>query len=630
MTDSEQDPLDQALKDLESEYEVVRHDAVIRLGEIGTCKAIECLVKLLRDESPTIKDETVNALISIGGTEVAELVAPLFYDDEVYVSNIAVEILGRLGEVALPTVSALMNEEDDDVLKFAIDVIGLVGSIEPVPLLIAHLKHKNPNIRSAAAVTLGKLKAMRAIDDLLVLLNDEDEWVRFSTLEAIGAIGGVDVADKLLDVFKAVDISRIAALDALSMLTEPEDSNKVMQVVSAPGVANVLSVETIVRFIEKFKGHLNDADKVVFLHILLPRLTEGTIDEQNDTLRGLSALKDKAALDAVLLYAGTMDYDEVTRGFLKDAIVSLSDIDKITVAMNQYPTHSLALVEALSDIADPASVESLLSLMERGPDKKVKRAAIEALGNIGTPNTFDTLVEALSDDEGNVRKKAVAALGKLGDKRAVAPLIDLLLRAEYDDVKEAVGRSLSLFEGDEVEQSYVSLLDNEDISIRVVGIEGLGVHKSEGARKRLLETLGDDDPKIRCECIRALGGFEETDISTVLSGALKDKDKQVRMAAVEAFGLRGEEKLIVSALDDEDMWVRFKVANILVDKSVPESEDKLLELLKNDEIPVQVASAKALGALSSKKAIETLKGLTDHEDSNLKNAAIAALAMCEE
>jgi HEAT repeat protein len=442
-------------------------------------------------------------------------------------------------------------------------------------------------------------------------------------------IGGEDVADKLLDGFEAVDVSRIAALDALSQLAVPEDAIKVMQVISAPGVANVLSIETLVRFIEKFKGHLTDEDNAVFLHILLPRLTEGTVEEQNDTLRGLAALKDRAALDAILLYAGTMDYDEMTRSYLKDAIVGLADINKITVAMSEYSGHSLVLVEALAEIADPSTVESLLAHMETGPDKKVKRTIIEALGNIGTPNTFDTLVEALSDDEGHVRKMAVVALGKLGDKRAVGPLVELILRAEYDDVKDAIGKALSLFEGSEVEEAYVSLISNDDIATRVVGIEGLGSLKSASAKGKLLEILGDDDPKIRSECIRALGALDADDISTVLSGALKDKDKQVRTAAIEALGSRGEEKLIVGALDDEDMWVRFKVANILADKNVPESEDKLVELLENDEIPVRVASARALGALKSKKAVATLKKLSSHDDSNLRNAAEEALGLCE-
>ncbi|MBE9532399.1 MAG: HEAT repeat domain-containing protein, partial [Proteobacteria bacterium] len=624
----EQDALSQILIDIDSEYETVRHDAVIRLGDLGA-KGVETLVVLLKDDSPAIKDEAVNSLISIGGEDVANAVVPLFYDDEVYVSNIAVEILGRLGDVALPAVCALMNEEDDDVLKFAIDVIGVIGNTEPVSLLLPHLKHKNPNIKSAVAVTLGKLKAVNAVDDLVLLLSAEDEWVRFSALEAIGVIGGENVADKLLDMFKAVDISRIAALDALSMLAEPKDIGKVMQVVSAPGVADVLSVETVVRFIEKFQGNISDSDSAVFLHILLPRLSDSTTDEINDIFRGLAILKDKSALDALLIYAGTMSYDEMTRMYLKDAIVALADINKITVSMSQYSNQALTLVEALAELKDPATVESLVNLLETNPDKKVKRVVIEALGNIGTENTFDTLVDALSDDESKVRRNAAEALGKLGEKRAVAPLLEFLLRAEFDDVKEVIGESLSAIGGSEVEAAYVSLLDNEDMTIRVVGIEGLGGLKTDGAKQCLMKALGSDDPKIRVECIKALGLCDGDDISTILEGALKDKDKQVRMVAIEALGVRGEVKLTVNALDDEDMWVRFKVANILAENKIPESEDKLVELLKNDEIPVQVACARALGALGSKKAVETLKGLTDHSDANLKNAAKEALALCE-
>lgn len=629
MTDSEEAVLKEAIEDLSSDDNIVRHDAVIRLGECGSDKAVELLVGLLMDDSPTIKDEAVNSLISIGGELVTKTVIPLFYNKEVYVSNIAVEVLGRLGEVALPGVCAKLDEKDDDVLKFVIDVIGLIGSTEPVSQLLPLLKHDNPNIRSAVAVTLGKLKASDAIDNLVVLLNDEDEWVRFSTLEAIGMIGGANVADKLLDIFKAVDISRIAALDALSMLAEPEDTIKVMQVVSAPGVANVLGIETVVRFIEKFEGHLSDSDSAVFLHILLPRLSDGTVDEINDIFRGLGSLKDKSALDALLIFAGTESYDEMTRSYLKDAIIALADINKITVAMSEYAKQALTFVEALAELKDPSTVESLIVLLETNPDKKVKKIVIDALGNIGTSNTYDTLVDSLGDDESNVRKSAAIALGKLGDTRAVAPLLEFLLRAEYDDVKEVIGESLTILGGPEVESAYVSLLDNEDMTIRVVGLEGLGNLKTDGAKKCLIETLGDDDAKIRSECIRALGGFEGDDISTILTGALSDKEKDVRMGAIEVLGNRGEEKLLLGALDDEDMWVRFKVANIFAEKQVPESEDKLVELLKNDEIPVQVACARALGALASGKAVETLKGLIDHKDNNLKNAAIEALTLCE-
>lgn len=629
MTDSEQSILEQAKQDLMSEDNIIRHDAVMSLGECTSEEAIEILVKLLQDRSPIIKDEAVNSLILVGGENVAKVIVPLLYEDEVYLSNISVEILGRLGEVALPFVIPVLKETDDDVLKFAIDVIGLIGSKEPVNDLLPHLSHKNPNIKSATAVTLGKLKATDAIDNLVVLLKDEDEWVRFSTLDAIGLIGGDDVADKLLDIFKVVDLSTIAAIDALSMLAEPEDYKKVMQAVSAPGVIDVLNVETVVRFINKFDGYLNDNDKKVFMQMMVPKINNANVEELNEIFQGLASLKNKAALDELMLFAGTKDYDEDTRGYLKDAIVALADIGKLIAAMKKYPEHNLTFVEAFGDLKDADTVEPLTALLDTNPDAKVKRAAIEALGNIGTPNTFDILVVALKDSESNVRKNAVEALGKLGNDRVVPVLIDMLLVEEFDDVKECIGQSLSKFSGLEVESAYVSLLDNEDITIRVLGIDGLGNLKSEGSKNRLMEALDDDDARIRCECIRALGGYEDSDISEILSGALTDKDKQVRMTAIEALGNRGEEQLTIGGLEDEDMWVRFKVANILAERQVPESEEKLVELLKNDEIPVQVACAKALGTLSSKKAVETLKGLIDHEDSNLKNAATEALVQCD-
>ena len=52
-----------------------------------------------------------------------------------------------------------------------------------------------------------------------------------------------------------------------------------------------------------------------------------------------------------------------------------------------------------------------------------RRAAAEALGQLGDKRAVEPLIAALQDDVENVRQAAAEALGQLGDERAVEPLI---------------------------------------------------------------------------------------------------------------------------------------------------------------------------------------------------------------
>ncbi|QQR70983.1 MAG: HEAT repeat domain-containing protein [Methanolinea sp.] len=55
-------------------------------------------------------------------------------------------------------------------------------------------------------------------------------------------------------------------------------------------------------------------------------------------------------------------------------------------------------------------------------DKKVRLAAIDALGGIGDPRAYEHLVRMLGDQDHDVRFACVVALGQMGDKRAIGPL----------------------------------------------------------------------------------------------------------------------------------------------------------------------------------------------------------------
>ena len=70
--------------------------------------------------------------------------------------NSAVEALERLGRLAVPVLSLHMDDDDHDVRKFVVDILGNVGDAAAVPLLIKALDDPDPNVSAAAAENLGQ------------------------------------------------------------------------------------------------------------------------------------------------------------------------------------------------------------------------------------------------------------------------------------------------------------------------------------------------------------------------------------------------------------------------------------------------------------------------------------------
>ena len=77
-------------------------------------------------------------------------------------------------------------------------------------------------------------------------------------------------------------------------------------------------------------------------------------------------------------------------------------------------------------VQDPKVVEILAHAVQHDPSPRARQEAAEALGKVVSPETIDSLIGALGDQDWGVRNNAVWALGQLKDPRAIQPLIDTL------------------------------------------------------------------------------------------------------------------------------------------------------------------------------------------------------------
>jgi HEAT repeat protein len=77
-------------------------------------------------------------------------------------------------------------------------------------------------------------------------------------------------------------------------------------------------------------------------------------------------------------------------------------------------------VSDLRKMGRPAVEYLIINLWDA--DRRVRMAAVDALGAIGDHRAYDHLVKMLDDPDHDVRFATVIALGELGDHRAVEPL----------------------------------------------------------------------------------------------------------------------------------------------------------------------------------------------------------------
>ncbi len=353
----------------------------------GDERALLPLIKALRDKNPGVQDAAMRSLIDIGGETAAYMVLPLLREDAV-MRNTAVIILQEIGPAAVPLLGPLLNDKDEDIRKFAIDMICEIGACDRPEDLLAILKgDPNPNVRVSAAKALGALHYAPGVPALIEALRDT-EWVCFSALEALSQIkdnASVEAVAELLyspseavrseAIQAAASIGTVDALNALEEHLAMEDLPESEKLLTARGLLSA-------GVVPESKGAAD---------IMLELLMEGDWDDKLLAFMGLSAIKDERALFHII-----------------DAAGSISP----SVPDSEHKFH-----EIKSALMGFGCQEALLALV----------------------------------NEGRLKFKGLAFLiDLLGEMRCAeaAPLIRPLLGSNLHDIKRASARALREIEGD--------------------------------------------------------------------------------------------------------------------------------------------------------------------------------------
>ena len=278
--------VDPEVRKLAAEYLITTDDRNIHI--------IDALAKGLSDSESGVKDICFRGLASMGGDyalETAKVVSKIIINDNIELRNLAGDILLKLGHDSAVALLPYLNDSDQDVRKYACDIIGLVGDETMIESIILLDKDEDPNVVASVFEALGNIGSESSIDYLKAQL-DLNEDLQPLILEAIGKIGGQDAQRFLLDKLK--DTSDIflqsACIDALAFSAEDSGICDLLmdELPNAPENMKVILLKTIIAIAFRQERQIVLPENLRYI------AREALIDDDDDIrMAGLFSLGDE-------------------------------------------------------------------------------------------------------------------------------------------------------------------------------------------------------------------------------------------------------------------------------------------------------------------------------------------------
>lgn len=594
------------IKNLSNPKDSKRRQAAEALAK-SDVRAVYPLIKALRDSNAGVQDAAMRSLISIGGEATAYMVIPLLREDS-FLRNTAMIILKDIGRDTVPLLRHLLKDKDDDIRKFAIDLLIEINHCDYLEDLTVLLNNDpNANVRASAAKALGIFAYKNAIPQLIKALSDE-EWVCFSALEALSLIKDESTIKPIAELLKNdSETLRLAAIETLGKIGLKSSQKYLSDHLSiTSGYEKMATIKSLIQI-----GITPEASGVA--DVLIDMFINSEWDDRLIALKGLVDLKEHKAIPTILDIAGSLDVSvpdemdilEKVKDLLKGFECAPSLFKIINDPTFKYRAKTLA-IEIIESQNCKAAIPYLIKVFKQDL-RDVRRASINTLKDMNDEGLDQFFTEALEDSDGHVRKFAAAALGKIGDKSVFEPLLRLLGKEIYADVKEEIIKALFALDTDRV----VSCLNDFDSYTREIACKYL---RDINVLFRLAE---DDDLNVRLSALSSLGMLDDEKAYLRLVDALKDENAAVRKTALltlSQIGCRLEE--ILPMLEDSDVWVRIYAVKALGNSMDPEVIKYIAPMLNSSDIPLVLSAIDAISMIASYNDIDIfniLKPLLNHK-----------------
>lgn len=425
--------LKKLLRNLTHEDPAKRRSAAEDLIE-GDERVIYPLIKALRDDNFGVQDAAMRSLMSFRNESTVYMVLPLLRENAL-LRNTALIILKEMGRIAVPLLYILLDDRDDDIRKFSLDLIHDIQYCNyPEKIIELLTGDPNVNVRAAAAKTIGNLQYKKAIPQLVKALSDE-EWVSFSALEALTEMHEDESIHAILDLLNnSSETIRFAAIEALGEMRSSEATGPLVKhIAKAKDYEKIAAIKSLIEI-----GSVPSLPDIS--DALMEVLKDEDMENRLIAVNGLALIQYEKAIGQIIDLAGSLDISDPDneeiffsiRNDLKSFGCSKQFIDILKDQTVKFRGKVMA-IEIVGDMKCAKAVPILIDLLN-GDHRDVRRSSINSLGKIDSNESKECLIEAISDHDSHVRKSAVSSIGKIGNMSAFEPLMTMLHNEQYSDV----------------------------------------------------------------------------------------------------------------------------------------------------------------------------------------------------
>jgi HEAT repeat protein len=467
---------------------VARLPLLIPQGAMALAKVATTIPKTAPGRGRECLVEALAELLAHGakaGPETATaLVAALDHASDQEEKTI-LSLLPNLEGVSVPAIAAVLADEkrsDDDRARAA-RLLAMMKSAESSLALLANLGHVSPALRKSVRVALGTTKAPALA----------------AALEA------------LKDTPAAAHERRADLLWIVAALAEHEPALR----------AAVLSA---------LQGTVR---------------SDTSFEERARAIAGLGVLGDPAAI-ADLIDVRTHASDGVLRSLATNELASSRSAEVLAALRaalsDADPRVRETAAEALGRKSDRGAAKLLVDGAKQEPWPSVRKAEIEALGELCVPEGNDLLIRAFQRDSGDIRQAALIGIARCYGPKATGTLLRTLGRqAESADLRSLAARLLGQRKDSRLVPGFKEVLahllreSEADLSLEAVVADiamALADLRTPESISALASLLSDPRVSIKRIAIDALGMIcDPNQGATVLHAAADSKDDAVAIPA---------------------------------------------------------------------------------------------------
>lgn len=401
-----QDPNSDAKSEQNLESATLRENAAASVNTLAASRqvsdkqALDTLFLLRKDTDSKVKDAATAGLATLGAANDANLtlIVGNLSNGDPDIRGAAVAALDKIGgdQVAKRVDPLMQTPEAQDSAQAAMQ--GLGGTA--VPYLLAHLETPKRDFKQKMLSMLGQIASPAAVPALVKAAADPDPSVRRLAQSAL--------ANTVINNYSTLQKAQLTSTtDAKDPKKKPEDLTADQSAIA--------------------KAAASFAQTKAAAPALVATLRNTEADSQARTQSALALGRIGSGPAITALVASLGDYDAFVRNAALQGVQSAGPgaIGPLTTALAQGTEDTrAAAAQALGAIGGTSAIATLHALVGNyATSPGVRQAAVQGLGQSGSPLAVPTLVSALADPEGAVASAASDALLTPDLEAAAVPLL---------------------------------------------------------------------------------------------------------------------------------------------------------------------------------------------------------------